>query len=146
MERPIADILVIDDERVICEGCRLTLEEHGHRVDISHTGKAGLASIRGKSHDLVLLDMKLPDSDGMDILKTLHREKPRVAVIVMTGYSSVENAVKAMKLGAHDYLAKPFSEDELLLAVDKALGYKRLSEENQCLGPFCRIESKCSKD
>lgn len=128
-----ADILVIDDEKVICDGCRLALSEEDHRVETCNTMQTGLAAVRKKDYDLVLLDMKLPDGDGIDLLKSFRREKPRMAVIVMTGYSSVQNAVTAMKLGAFDYLAKPFSDDELLLAVEKAVVNKRLTEENLAL-------------
>ncbi|RLB28386.1 MAG: sigma-54-dependent Fis family transcriptional regulator, partial [Deltaproteobacteria bacterium] len=125
-----ANILVIDDERVICEGCRMSLSEKGHTVDICMSGKAGLEAVMEGTYDLVLLDMKLPDLDGMDILKTVRKTKPNVYVIVMTGYSTVQNAVEAMKIGAFDYLSKPFTEDELVVAVDKAAEKKRLVEEN----------------
>ena len=74
--------------------------------------------------------MKLPDLDGMSILKNLHESRPDIPVIIMTGYSTVDNAVEAMKSGAFDYLAKPFSADELLLAVEKAISNKQLKEEN----------------
>jgi DNA-binding NtrC family response regulator len=128
-----ADILVIDDERVVCDGCRLALSEKSHRVDTCGTVQTGLEAARKEDYDLVLLDMKLPDGDGIDLLKSFRREKPRMAVIVMTGYSTVQNAIQAMKLGAFDYLAKPFSDDELLLAVEKAVVNKRLTEENLAL-------------
>ena len=127
------NILIIDDERVICDGCRLALSEQGHSADICMTGRDGLEMILKGTYDLVLLDMKLPDMDGMDILRTLRSETPSVYVIVMTGYSSVQHAVKAMKLGAFDYIAKPFSDDELVLAVDRAIEKKRLVEENLAL-------------
>lgn len=126
-------ILIIDDERVICDGCRLTLSDRGHSVDICMTGRAGVKAIRKGTYDLVLLDMKLPDMDGMDILRTVEKEKLGMYVIVMTGYSSVQNAVGAMKLGAFDYLTKPFSDDELVLAVERAMEKKRLVEENLAL-------------
>jgi len=129
-EMESANILVIDDERVICEGCRMSLSEKGHTVDICMSGKAGLEAVMEGTYDLVLLDMKLPDLDGMDILKTVRKTKPSVYVIVMTGYSTVQNAVEAMKIGAFDYLSKPFTEDELVVAVDKAAEKKRLVEEN----------------
>ena len=74
--------------------------------------------------------MKLPDLDGMSILNRLHESRPDIPVIVMTGYSTVDNAVQAMKSGAFDYLAKPFSDDELLIAVEKAINNKQLKEEN----------------
>ena len=127
------NILIIDDERVICEGCKMALSDKGHSVDIFMTGRAGLEAMLKGTHDLTLLDMKLPDMDGMDILRTVRKEKPGMYIIVMTGYSSVQNAVEAMKLGAFDYLAKPFSDDELVLAVERALGKKRLVDENLSL-------------
>ena len=126
-------ILVIDDEPVICDGCRLTLSERGHSVDTCATGQAGLEAVLEGSYDLVLLDMKLPDMDGMDILRTVNRDRLPVYVIVMTGYSSVKNAVDAMKLGAFDYLSKPFTDDELIVTVEKAAENKRLKEENLAL-------------
>jgi DNA-binding NtrC family response regulator len=117
------DILVIDNEDVICDACRMVLTEKGHRVDAYKTGKSGLEAAGRGGYDLLLLDMKLPDMDGMDILKMLKDETPSPVVIVMTGYSTISNAVQAMKLGAVDYLSKPFTDDELLRAV-----------ENACLG------------
>ncbi|RJQ67901.1 MAG: sigma-54-dependent Fis family transcriptional regulator [Desulfobacteraceae bacterium] len=128
-----ARILVIDDEPAICDGCRLVLSEKSHEVDICSTGREGMEAIRSNGYELILLDLKLPDADGMDLLKRLSEEGLRIAVIVMTGYSSVQNAVAAMKLGASDYLAKPFSDDQLVMAVEKALAAKRLTEENLAL-------------
>ncbi|MCJ7687516.1 MAG: response regulator, partial [Desulfobacteraceae bacterium] len=125
-----ARILVIDDEQIICDGCQVVLSDQGHSVDFCINGKTGLESIRKGRFDLVLLDMKLPDMGGMEILRSVRKEMPGVYVIVMTGYSTVQNAVEAMKLGAVDYLDKPFSDDELVLAVKRALENKRLGEEN----------------
>ena len=104
------EILIIDDEQVICDGCRLALSERGYSVTSSFTGRSGLNAILEGTFDLILLDMKLPDIDGMEILKTVRNEKPGLYIIVMTGYSTVQNAVEAMKLGAFDYLAKPFTD------------------------------------
>ena len=125
-------ILIIDDEPVICQGCRLALSD-GYRVDICHTGKEGLDTLLKGQYDLALLDMKLPDMDGMEVLRIVRQDKPGVYVIVMTGYSTVGNAVQAMKLGAFDYLAKPFTDDALILAVEKAIENKHLKEENLAL-------------
>jgi len=113
-------ILVIDDEKVICNACRLVLTEKGHTVDYCKTGKTGLHATGRDKYDLVLLDMKLPDMDGMEILKIVKEKTPALCVIVMTGYSTLSNAVQAMKLGAADYLSKPFTDDELVEAVEKA--------------------------
>ena len=85
------------------------------------TGKTGLLAIERGAYDVILLDMKLPDIDGMQILETLKTEMPAPYVIVMTGYSTMSNAVQAMKLEAADYLSKPFTDDELIEAVEKAL-------------------------
>ena len=113
-------VLIIDDESVICEACRLVLAEKGYEVDHRLTGKAGLLAIEGGTYDIVLLDMKLPDIDGTEILETVREKSPPPCVIVMTGYSTMSNAVQAMKLGAADYLAKPFSDDELVEAIVKS--------------------------
>jgi two-component system NtrC family response regulator len=115
------EVLVIDDESVICDACHLVLAEKGHAVDRCTTGKTGLLAIERGAYDVILLDMKLPDIDGMQILETLKTEMPAPYVIVMTGYSTMSNAVQAMKLGAADYLSKPFTDDELIEAVEKAL-------------------------
>jgi len=116
------DILVIDNEDGICEACFMVLTEKGHRVDYFKTGKSGLHAAGLRHYDLVLLDMKLPDTDGMDILRMLKDRIPSLAVVVMTGYSTTSNAVQAMKLGAVDYLSKPFTDDELLRAVENSCG------------------------
>ncbi len=126
-------ILIVDDEQIVCEGCRLCLCEEGYAVDVRQTGAAGMDAALTGTYDVVLLDMKLPDLDGMQILETFHKQGLSALVIVMTGFSSVQNAVQAMKLGAFDYLSKPFSDDELLLAVQKAMEHKRLREDNLAL-------------
>jgi two-component system, NtrC family, response regulator len=115
------DILVIDDERVICSGCRMILSDLGHRVETRETCRAGLEAIRGKDYHLVLLDMKLPDSDGMEFLKTVRAETSGIRMIVMTGYATIKNAVAAMRLGAFDYLPKPFTDEELVDSVTRAV-------------------------
>lgn len=124
------NILVIDDEASICKGCSLILGEHNYSVSSRTKGKDGLREALAGQYDIVLLDIRLPDIDGMKILASLREKKPQTQVIVMTGYSTVENAVEAMKGGAFDYLAKPFTEDEIVLAVTKAIEDKRLRDEN----------------
>ncbi|MEW6332653.1 MAG: sigma-54 dependent transcriptional regulator [Thermodesulfobacteriota bacterium] len=133
MKQAKAKILVIDDEPLICKGCHLVLSDGDHWVDTCPTGREGRAAIDAGTYDLVLLDMKLPDTDGMEILKAYSRAKPDLYFIVMTGYSTVQNATEAMKAGAFDYLTKPFTDDELLFTVTKALEKKRLTAENLSL-------------
>ncbi len=112
-------ILVIDDEKVICNACHLILSEKGHMVEHKTDGLSALKALQSGNYDVILLDMMLPDMEGMEILKIIKQETPQTGVIVITGYSTVANALKAMKLGAADYLAKPFSEDELLASIEK---------------------------
>jgi DNA-binding NtrC family response regulator len=112
-------ILIIDDEEVICNACHLILSEKGHMLERKMDGAAGLKALQSNNYDVVLLDMMLPDMDGMEILETIKQKKPQTGIIVITGYSTVANALKAMKLGATDYLSKPFSEDELLASIEK---------------------------
>lgn len=126
-------VLVIDDEMAICEGCRMVLGDQGYTVIFGTTGQEGLNKLHDQDVDLLLLDIKLPDTDGMQILAGVRQTHPRMPVIVMTGYASVQSAVSAMKHGAFDYLSKPFAEDELTHAVGKAIENKRLKEENLAL-------------
>ena len=111
-------ILVIDDENVICKACKMVLSERDFICDHSMLGKEGLERVLSQPYDVLLLDMKLKDMDGMEILKEVKKKKPDLYVIVITGYSTVENTVKAMKLGANDYLSKPFTDDQLVAAVE----------------------------
>jgi len=113
-------ILIIDDENIICKGCKMVLGEMGYLCDHSLSGVAGLETVLNNPYDVLLLDMKLKDMDGMKILETVKKKKPKLHVIVMTGYSTVENTVKAMKLGANDYISKPFSEEDIAIAVQNA--------------------------
>lgn len=126
-------VLVVDDEKVICSGCRLVLSDKDYLVNTCMTGKEGLHEILNDHYDVVLLDLKLPDVDGMDILKEARRKQPNLYFIIMTGYSTVQSAVEAMKLGAFDYLTKPYSDDELVIAVERAVEKKHLVEENLML-------------
>lgn len=110
-------ILIIDDENIICKGCEIILGEMGYLCDHSLSGVAGLELVLNNPYDVLLLDMKLKDMNGMKILETVKRVKPEVYVIVITGYSTIKNAVTAMKLGANDYISKPFSEDDIAIAI-----------------------------
>jgi len=119
------NILVVDDESVICSGCRMVLEEQGHHVETCMTCKAGIDAVKNNPYDLILLDMKLPDHDGTEFLKAVGQSDTRHRIIVMSGYATVKNAVNSMKLGAVDYLQKPFTDDELLAVVENAVRHFR---------------------
>ena len=114
-------ILVVDDEPVICNGCRMILEDRGHSVETATTCSDGIIAIKNNHYDLVLLDMKLPDQEGTELLRAVQQNGEN-RIIVMSGYATVQSAINSMKLGAIDYLPKPFTDDELLSVVKKALG------------------------
>jgi DNA-binding NtrC family response regulator len=114
------NILVIDDESTICKACHLILSERGHSVDQRMNGKTGLLAMERQVYDLVLLDIKLPDMDGLDMLKIIREKEPVPCLIVMTGYATLETALEAMKRGAADFLSKPFTDDELVFCIENA--------------------------
>ncbi len=125
-----ANILVIDDEPAIGQGCRMILGELGHKVTVCQTGEEGKSCLQADEYDLILLDIRLPDYDGVDLLSELRHKDKEIQVIIMTGFSTVQQTVKAMKNGAFDYLAKPFAEDELIQSVNKALKDGQLRRDN----------------
>lgn len=114
-------VLVIDDEEVMLESCRRILDRKGLRVDTEADGLRGRDRAINGQYDLVLLDVRMPQVDGLDLLDQLRRDRPDVEVIIITAYSSIDSAVRAVKLGAFDYLPKPFTPDELRTRVDAAL-------------------------
>jgi len=122
-------ILVIDDEIGICEGVQRALEPEGFLVQIALDGKAGLALIKENGFDLILLDVKMPEISGLDLIGMIHQIDPEIICIMITGYATVEMAVSAIKQGAYDFLTKPFSVDILLLAVNQGLERRMLSLE-----------------
>ena len=118
-------ILIMEDEPSLAEGLKMVLSEQGYRVSVAETGLQALGSLTGIDYDLLVADLRLPDMDGMEVLRLIRETKPETKVIVMTGYASVVSAVESMKLGVLDYLPKPFTEDELKVAVEKAVQAKK---------------------
>ena len=114
-------ILVVDDEWTVARGCRRILGDAGYEVDTALTGQDGLRRAFGEKFDLVVTDLRLPDLDGMELVRALRSRRPDVAVIVITGYGSVPSAVEAVKLGVADYVEKPFTPRQIAEAVDRAL-------------------------
>jgi DNA-binding NtrC family response regulator len=126
-------ILVIDDDGLMREACRETLVRSGHDVDLADTGKQGLAMLSRWAYDVVLLDLKMPEMDGMSVLAQIKEQDPDTVVIVISGYGSVASAVQAMKLGAFDFLPKPFTPADLRRVVASAQEKHRLLLENAYL-------------
>ena len=125
-----SNVLVVDDEAVIREGMRRILESDGYRVDTSASGRTAIEKIQERDFDVVITDLKMPGMDGMEVLKTIKILQPDVPVIIITGYSTVDTAVEAMKNGAFDYIAKPFTPEQISEKVQKAIARKSMFPEN----------------
>jgi DNA-binding NtrC family response regulator len=123
-------ILIIDDEAEIRESLLTLLELEGYAVDTAATGEEGLTRIGQNTYDLVLLDLALPDRDGMDLLAELRTHDAQFSVIMITAYGTVENAVKAMQAGAANFVQKPWDNEKLLADVRAAVARHRAEEEN----------------
>ncbi len=126
-------VLIIDDERSVCVSCKMILEDEGYTVDYTLSGREGVAKTIAERWDVVLLDLKMPDIQGLDALERIHAERPEQTVIVITGYATIQTSVEAIKRGAFDYIPKPFTPEELALSLSKALEDKRLRSENEYL-------------
>ena len=119
MDRP--RILVIDDEEIVRISCKKCLVPEGYDVDVAVNGREGITLARANKYDIILTDLKMPDMDGMEFLMNMKKDQSGAKVIMITGYSTVEHAVKALKLGAYNYIEKPFTPDALITAVKEAL-------------------------
>jgi DNA-binding response OmpR family regulator len=114
-------ILVMEDEKSLAKGLKIVLSEEGYAVDIAMTGRDALDRFSQKEFDLLVADLRLPDIDGLDVIRQVKSRRPETGVVVITGYATVSSAVDAMKLGSYDYLPKPFTEDDIKTAVGDAL-------------------------
>ncbi len=123
-------ILVVDDESEIREGLELLLTSEGYLVSSAETGAAGLAKLEEQPYDLLLLDVSLPDRNGLEMLREIRRRDAHLAVVLITAYGSIDMARQAFKSGAQDYITKPWSNDELLAQVAQAVESQKLREEN----------------
>ena len=123
-------ILVVDDECEIREGLELLLTTEGYQVSSAETGQGGLTQLGERPFDLLLLDVSLPDRNGIEMLKDIRRQDPDLPVVLITAYGSIEMARAAFKSGVMDYITKPWSNDELLAQVAQAVDARRLRDEN----------------
>ena len=113
--------LVIDDEQIVLDSVSKILKDENFEVEVTLSGRQGLEQAIQKDYDIVLTDLRMPDIGGMRVLRDAKRTKPALPVVMITGYGSVKSAVQAMKLGAAEYLEKPFSPDALIRTVNSAL-------------------------
>ena len=114
-------ILVVDDEQTVCNSIKKILSRKGYSVDNSLNAEEAMMKIKSTSYDLVITDMKMPKISGLELLEIVKDYYPELEVVLITGYASVDTAIEAMKLGASDYLPKPFTPDELIEIAEKAI-------------------------
>lgn len=135
-------VLIVDDEELIRETLQRILKKEGYYIDVAVNGSEAIQKFNDNNFDLVLLDINLPDIDGLEVLKSLKEITSDILVIMITGYASVENAVKAMKYGAYDYVEKPLKKSTIKLIVKLALETQVLKKEVKFLQETGSIESE----
>src|SRR5216117_560506 len=133
MSDDAATLLVADDDPGLRDSLQRTLTRAGHRVMLASDGRAALEQLRQGGVDLVLTDLKMPGLTGLELLRAGKEVAPDVDVILLTAFGTVEEAVKAMKDGAYDFLTKPFRREQLIKLIDKALERRDLIEQNKAL-------------
>jgi two-component system sensor histidine kinase/response regulator len=124
--KDISSILVIDDEESMRDSCSQVLSKDGHRVDTAENGMVGLEKTKTFKPDLVLVDLKMPGINGMEVLEKLNVIDPTIVAVVITGYANLESAIHAFKRGAYDFLPKPFTPDELRIIIKRGLERRNL--------------------
>jgi len=127
--RASTSILVVDDDADMREWVKEELEHEGFVVDTAAGGRAGVERVKEGGIDVVVSDVKMPDLDGLDLLREIRQVDPCPFVIIVTAFGSIDTAIRAVKLGAYDYITKPFKIDQLLLSIDKALAERSLRSE-----------------
>ncbi len=149
MDAPKA--LIVDDEPTICRASEKILLREGYRVKVAYSGKQALALLEQESFDILFTDLKMAEMGGMELLETLRTRFPEIIPVVITGYATISSAVETMKLGAFDYLPKPFTPDEMAAVAKKAwekrqnLAETRAIAQGEMLPAFCGIVGKSPK-
>src|SRR5579862_6198768 len=123
-------ILVIDDEAEIRESLETLLDFEGYQVDLASNAAEGEKKLETRAYDLVLLDLMMPDKSGMEMLRDVRERDRHTPIFMITAYGTLEAAVQAVKLGANDYLAKPWDNEKLLIEIDRVIAGQRLVDEN----------------
>ena len=126
-----ARILVVDDDDVVCRSCREVLAADGHEVYTAHTGEDALRKIENDDFDIALVDLKIPSYGGLNLVRAIRKASPQTEVVVITGYPSIENAKESIRLGAFDYVIKPFVPETVRSVVSQALMCKPWAMERR---------------
>ncbi len=122
-------VLIVDDEAIVRVSCQRILVPEGYEVRSAGSATEGFAILADGPIDVVLTDLKMPDIDGIELLRRVKEEWPDTEVIVITGYQTINTAVQAIKLGAFDYIEKPFVPDDIVEAIEKAIAHRRENKE-----------------
>lgn len=138
-------ILLADDDRSLRRVLQFKLEQNGYKVTAVKDGSAALVELRSAKFDLLLSDIKMPKMDGVELLERAKLQQPKLKVILITAHATVSQAVQAVKLGAFDYITKPFEDEELLVTIEKALEFGKLESENRKLRKEIQRESRAPK-
>jgi two-component system response regulator PilR (NtrC family) len=128
-----ANLLVVDDEKTIRDSLQLILNEEGYETITASNGKEALGIMEGREIDVLITDLKMPEMDGIALLKRCAKSCPQTPVIIVTAFGSLDTAIEALRLGAYDYILKPFNFDEIILKLKRILRHKELITENQAL-------------
>ncbi len=123
-------ILLIDDDKNLCKVIGYQLQKNGYTVTLVNEGQEGLTRFRENDFDIVITDIQMPDISGIQVLKEIRRRNQQVIVIIITAYGSIESALEACRLGADDYLTKPFGQEQLVFVIEKAVRLRELQQEN----------------
>jgi len=115
------NILVMEDDVNVAKGLEMILSEEGYQVNLAGTGALAMQAFNEKRYDLLVADLRLPDINGMEVIKQVKNDTPETEVVVITGYGTTATAVEAMKIGVHDFLPKPFTDDQIKSAINEAL-------------------------
>jgi CheY-like chemotaxis protein len=135
---PLARILAVDDEPVVLDSFRKILVVAGYAIDTVESGREALGLVQKHKYDFVFTDLKMPEMDGLDVVKGVKHFSPETDVVMITGYATIDSAVNAMKFGAMDYVQKPFTEDELVDFTKKCL-FRRQDRLEKQLKPTVRL-------
>ncbi|MGB9624738.1 MAG: response regulator [Phycisphaerae bacterium] len=138
-------VLVVDDDPNVCKTVGLILKDHGYHVDAYTQAREALMASRRQAYDMALIDLKMPDMDGTELIRKIREEDDHIGIIIMTAYPDVDSAAETMRLGSRDYISKPFREEQLLeaadrLAHDMGLIYTNENDLNRLIGQRIRQE------